>query len=44
MSELVFNEILLISQKEKKARKVEFDPRLTIILRRKGGRVYKFQI
>jgi ABC-type phosphate transport system auxiliary subunit len=32
MSELVFNEILLISQKEKKARKVEFDPRLTIIL------------
>ena len=31
MSELVFNEILLLSQKEKKAKKVTFDPRLTII-------------
>ncbi len=32
MNELVFNEILLFSAKEKKARKVAFDPRLTIIL------------
>ena len=31
MSELVLNEILLISQKEKRAKKVSFDPNLTLI-------------
>lgn len=32
MNELVLNEILLISQKEKKAKKVTFDPNLTLIV------------
>ncbi|RII26762.1 MAG: hypothetical protein CXR31_10165 [Geobacter sp.] len=32
MNELVLNEILLISQKEKRAKKVSFDPNLTVIL------------
>ena len=32
MNELVLNEILLISQKEKKAKKVSFDPNLTLVV------------